>query len=88
MTGPAHYRLDLPVIKGLAGSDQTREEIEMEYMDCIRCGKCVEICPFSLLPNYLGLYAERTGWKKQKGTGLWNAGSAVPARTSVPAGAR
>src|SRR5690554_1203845 len=61
MTGPAHYRLDLPVVKGTCGLlVQTSEEIgDMEYMDCIRCGKCVEACPFSLLPNYLGLYAEK-----------------------------
>lgn len=72
MTGPAHYRLDLPVLKGLSGIlVQTREEIgELEYMDCIRCGKCVEACPFSLLPNYLGLYAEKNRLEEAKRYGV------------------
>ena len=25
---------------------------------CIRCGKCVDVCPYNALPNYFGLYAE------------------------------
>ena len=90
MTGPAHYRLDLPVLKGTSGIlIQAREEVEeKEYMDCIRCGKCVEACPYSLLPNSLALYGEKNRWKRKKGMGPWNAGSAVRARMFVPAGAR
>lgn len=72
MTGPAHYRLDLPVLKGTSGIlVQTSEELgKMEYMDCIRCGKCVEVCPFSLLPNYLGLYAEKNRLEEAKRYGV------------------
>ncbi|NLC53101.1 MAG: electron transport complex subunit RsxC, partial [Firmicutes bacterium] len=60
MTGPAVYRLDLPVMKSTSGIlVQTRAEVEKpRVLPCIRCGKCVEACPFNLLPNYLANYAE------------------------------
>lgn len=59
MTGPAQYRLDLPIMKGTSGIlVQTMGEVSGEsYSACIRCGKCVDACPYSLLPNFLGLYA-------------------------------
>ncbi len=72
MTGVAHYRLDLPVLKGTSGIlVQTREEIEVgDYMACVRCGKCVDACPYSLLPNYLGLYAENDRLEEAKRYGI------------------
>ncbi|NLY90142.1 MAG: electron transport complex subunit RsxC [Firmicutes bacterium] len=60
MTGPAVYRLDLPVMKGTSGVlVQTRAEVEKpRVLPCIRCGKCGAACPYNLLPNYLSDYAE------------------------------
>jgi electron transport complex protein RnfC len=60
MTGPAQYRLDIPIMKGTSGIlVQTRAEVEkLEYAPCVRCGKCVDACPYNLLPNYLGTFAE------------------------------
>ncbi len=60
MTGPAQYRLDIPVMKGTSGIlVQTRAEVEKpDHAPCIRCGRCVDVCPYNLLPNYLGDYAE------------------------------
>lgn len=60
MTGPAIYQLDLPVMKATSGIlVQTRAEVEQyRVRPCIRCGKCIQVCPFNLLPNYLGDYAE------------------------------
>jgi electron transport complex protein RnfC len=60
MTGPAVYRLDLPVMKGTSGIlVQTRAEVEKPpVLPCIRCGRCITACPYNLLPNFLGDYAE------------------------------
>ncbi len=60
MTGPAQYRLDLPIMKGTSGIVvQTRAEVDKpDYGPCIRCGKCVDACPYNALPNIFGLYAE------------------------------
>ncbi|HHW11621.1 MAG TPA: electron transport complex subunit RsxC [Firmicutes bacterium] len=60
MTGPAIYRLDVPIMKGTSGIlVQTRAEVKKyQAITCIRCGKCVDACPYNLLPNYLADYAE------------------------------
>ncbi|HEY8392126.1 MAG TPA: electron transport complex subunit RsxC [Capillibacterium sp.] len=60
MTGPAVYRLDLPVMKGTSGVlVQTRDEVEKpRVLPCIRCGRCGAACPYNLLPNFLSDYAE------------------------------
>lgn len=60
MTGPAQYRLDLPIMKGTSGVlVQTEEEAQKTASSvCIRCGRCVDACPYNLLPNFLGLYCE------------------------------
>ena len=50
--------LEVPVIKGsgsilcLTGYQKERHPV------CIRCGKCVEVCPMKLQPLYLYRYGE------------------------------
>lgn len=74
MTGPAQYRLDLPVMKGTSGIlVQTRAEVEKpDYGPCIRCGKCVDACPYNALPNYLGLYAEHDQLAETEKLGIFD----------------
>lgn len=71
MTGWAQPNLDSPVVKGTSGLLALTAEVvpSMEGSDCVRCGRCAEVCPMRLLPNYIsvtaaaGLYdlAERWG---------------------------
>ena len=55
MMGKAVASLDVPVCKGtnavtvLSGSDAHRGKVQ----PCIRCGKCVEVCPMGLEPYLL-----------------------------------
>ncbi len=53
MMGPTAYRLDVPVMKGTSGiTVMTDDEYRvMEETACIRCSRCVDICPVSLLPT-------------------------------------
>ncbi len=52
MMGVAVYSLDVPLIKtSSAILCLTKEEAELpEESNCIRCGKCVGVCPMGLMP--------------------------------------
>ncbi len=53
MMGPAAYRLDVPVMKGTSGITVMTDQ-EYRLLDesaCIRCSRCVDICPVKLLPT-------------------------------------
>lgn len=62
MMGFAFADLDAPVTKGTSGvtiftADDIQKEAETA---CVRCGRCVDVCPLNLVPSRLGL-ASRTG---------------------------
>jgi electron transport complex protein RnfC len=59
MMGIAQYTLEAPVIKGTSGilvCDEARTE---KIRPCVKCGRCVEVCPMNLVPCRLGEFAER-----------------------------
>jgi electron transport complex protein RnfC len=55
MTGPAQYRLDIPVIKNTSGVlVQERGAIKLlNNTACVRCGRCVDVCPYHLMPCFV-----------------------------------
>ncbi len=59
MMGIAQFHLDIPVIKGTSGILVLSEkEAKLpESSNCIRCGKCVEVCPINLMPASLSAHA-------------------------------
>ena len=67
MMGLAQADLNVPIIKGtnavLCLSDAQNGETENPV--CIRCGKCLSVCPTRLQPLYMYAYA-----KKQDMAGL------------------
>lgn len=52
MMGMSQHTLDIPVIKGTSGILVLNEKESRipEPKPCIRCGKCVDICPVNLIP--------------------------------------
>ncbi len=55
MMGPTAATLELPVLKGMSGvTILTADELKAarEYA-CIRCGRCVDVCPLGLMPALL-----------------------------------
>lgn len=58
-TGIAQFSLDSPVVKATSGIIvMTEEEVRAEkVLPCIKCGKCVEVCPVFLQPLFISAYA-------------------------------
>lgn len=59
MMGIAGISLDVPVVKGTSGLLIFGEKHTQKYAEqsCIRCGKCVSVCPMNLLPTTLDMYS-------------------------------
>ena len=62
---------DFPVIKGTSGVlVLTEKEVKQFNIDpCIKCGRCVDVCPMYLVPNLLGSYMETGMVEKAERTG-------------------
>jgi electron transport complex protein RnfC len=61
MMGKALNDLDIPVTKGTSGILvlQEKESPRLKSKVCIRCSKCVSVCPMGLEPFYLMTTAQR-----------------------------
>ncbi len=66
MMGLAQSTLEQPVIKGTSGIlCLNKQEASLpEPENCIRCGKCVEICPAFLQPIYMSAYSLKYDFEK------------------------
>lgn len=57
--------VNVPIMKGSNGiiaidTDQTQE------MPCIKCGRCMDVCPMELSPLYYAKYADEENWQGMK----------------------
>ncbi|PIV64214.1 MAG: electron transport complex subunit RsxC [bacterium (Candidatus Ratteibacteria) CG_4_10_14_3_um_filter_41_18] len=68
MMGIAQWTTEIPVTKGTCGILLLPKEkfFKEEIEPCIRCGKCIEICPMNLLVAEISRYAENKDWKSVK----------------------
>lgn len=65
MMGVALDNLYVPIIKGSNGIIAV-ETTEQEAVECIKCGRCVDVCPMELRPLYYAKYAESENWEGMK----------------------
>lgn len=75
MMGFAQWSLDVPVVKGTSGILVMAEEEYVssdEYSACIRCGRCIDICPMGLNPSVLSIYAEKGFFEEAKENNLFD----------------
>jgi len=60
MMGKALNGIDIPVVKGTSGVllFKENEAKRIEPTNCIRCGKCITVCPMGLEPVLIAQYSE------------------------------
>lgn len=72
MTGWAQEELYAPVVKSTSGVvvlDSEMVDVGMEE-ECVRCGKCVDVCPMFLLPNFIVQATKKKQWYRAE---MWGA---------------
>lgn len=62
MMGCVLENLYVPIIKGSNGIIAI-EKVEQEASQCIKCGRCVDVCPMGLHPLYFAKYEESENWR-------------------------
>lgn len=60
MMGTALYNLDIPVVKGTSAilCFEKDEIASSEASNCIKCGRCVGVCPSRLIPSKLAMFSD------------------------------
>ncbi len=61
MTGVTQFTTEVPVLKGVSGILvlSPEEAKPLEPSPCVRCARCVDVCPMLLQPLHLAQFAER-----------------------------
>jgi electron transport complex protein RnfC len=63
--------LNIPVIKGTNGIIAIDTSVS-KPSPCIRCGRCVDVCPMELLPLYYPQYAGKANWEGMEAKEVMN----------------
>jgi len=75
MMGIAQWTLDVPLVKGTSGILILTEDDYVpseEYLPCIRCGSCIDVCPMGLNPSMLSILSEKGWYEETKVYNLWD----------------
>ena len=65
MVGIAQYTIDIPTNKGASGilCLDEQESKTPKPQNCLRCGKCLDVCPAFLQPLYISAHSLRNDYE-------------------------
>jgi Na+-translocating ferredoxin:NAD+ oxidoreductase subunit C len=68
MTGTAVSSLEVPVVKATSSILVLGKRDVGAFTEgsCIRCGRCIKVCPVGLMPNYLAGFAKLKNWERME----------------------
>ncbi len=66
MMGAAHFDIDMPVNKGMSGILALTDQKAYTYSPCVRCGRCVDVCPMGLIPSEFSILGELSKYLQTK----------------------
>ena len=74
---------NVPIMKGSNGIIAVDTDHTVEQ-PCIKCGRCMDVCPMELSPLYFAKFADEENWQGMKRKMLWTVSSADAVSISVP----
>jgi electron transport complex protein RnfC len=88
MMGIAMFTDAAPVTKGTSGilALSPEEVRDVEEGPCIRCGKCVDVCPLKLVPSAIATASEFEKWEDAEKAGALNCMACGTCSYVCPAG--
>lgn len=72
MMGTTQHDLSAPVVKATSGILvlTKKDVLEAQETACVRCGKCVDVCPLNLVPTKLARFSEMERWEDAEEYGV------------------
>lgn len=88
MMGKALNSLDIPVVKGTSGIllFKEKEAKRVPLKTCIRCGRCVQVCPMGLEPIVLAQFSDRGMWDQAEKGEVMNCIECGSCQYACPSG--
>ncbi|MEI6845727.1 MAG: electron transport complex subunit RsxC [Candidatus Firestonebacteria bacterium] len=72
LMGFPQSNFEVPVIKGTNGIVVVQKKDGLKEEPCIKCGRCVNVCPMELKPHKLVYYAKAGNWSRSEQEGVMN----------------
>jgi Na+-translocating ferredoxin:NAD+ oxidoreductase subunit C len=88
MMGKALNSLDIPVVKGMSGLllMPAEKSLRVEVKPCLRCGRCISVCPMGLEPLLIAQVSYHSMWDMAEASKVMDCIECGSCHYTCPAG--